>query len=86
MTIIGGLENLAEVAVTPDFWKFLRLWGCFSSSQVLVSCDGNGFTDELIEMLPELWSDEQQAAGRPWNIPFNVKVQEASRGISCANR
>ncbi|CAE6972696.1 SVEP1 [Symbiodinium natans] len=28
---------------------------------VLVSCDGNGFSDELIESLPSLWTEEQQA-------------------------
>ena len=75
--------------------------GNFSSSQLLVSCDGNGFTEELIEMLPDLWSDEQQAAVGPRGGELlvllmardsspgtsdNVKVQEASRGISCANR
>ncbi|OLP95414.1 Sushi, von Willebrand factor type A, EGF and pentraxin domain-containing protein 1 [Symbiodinium microadriaticum] len=28
---------------------------------VLVSCDGNGFSDELIQSLPSLWTEEQQA-------------------------
>ena len=39
-------------------------------TQVLVSCDGNGFSDELIESLPSLWTEEQQAKrfshGLPW--------------------
>ncbi|CAL1159370.1 unnamed protein product, partial [Cladocopium goreaui] len=28
---------------------------------VLVSCDGNGFSQELLEMIPSLWTEEQQA-------------------------
>eukprot|EP00435_Cladocopium_sp_Y103_P007677 s1178_g2.t1 len=32
-----------------------------STNIVLVSCDGNGFSQELLEMLPSLWTEEQQA-------------------------
>ena len=32
-----------------------------SLAEVLVSCDGNGFSDELIQSLPSLWTEEQQA-------------------------
>ena len=49
-------------------------------AQVLVSCDGNGFTEELIQMLPELWSDEQQAGPGSFGDVADVGKK---LGISC---
>eukprot|EP00435_Cladocopium_sp_Y103_P016147 s1465_g4.t1 len=48
---------------------------------VLVSCDGNGFTDELIQMLPDLWSDEQQATLAAAGISMQA-VEEAYNSLS----
>ena len=36
---------------------------CSCMQEVLVSCDGNGLSDELIQSLPSLWTEEQQAGG-----------------------
>lgn len=46
---------------------------------VLVSCDGNGFTDELLQMLPELWSDEQQATLAAAGISMQAVEEAYSR-------
>lgn len=41
-----------------------------------MSCDGNGFTDELIELLPDLWSEEQQAASAVSVELVQVRVEK----------
>ena len=44
-----------------------------------MSCDGNGFTQDLIDMIPDLWSDEQQAtlAASGVSIKAIVEAYEA---------
>lgn len=42
---------------------------------VLVSCDGNGFSQELIHVLPQLWTEEQQATLADSGIVMSIVEQ-----------
>jgi len=42
---------------------------------VLVSCDGNGFSRKLIDQLPDLWTEEQQATLQSAGVTMKMIVE-----------